>query len=480
MNRFIYEQQWTEAGKVTEADFSKLYLTKPDEVGPMLTYLYGKANFENSIVMKANANKEALESWEYQYKVKGSDVRLVPIETTTAASKPGIGFSTFDLVLPYKHFVKGNSVYTQNKYELRVDKEPEQLGKNWKYTFKYFQPDANKFVPLTELAVGMTLVAVWTAVTYGVSSGNDMNMTGMSMVRGNIGVLRKSLRWNNNIANKEMTVELPKRSGGTTKMFWNYMQAELERQWQSEKNNYLWYSKSSRAADGTYPLKDDSGEPIINGDGLLEQIGNKDTYGRSLTTKKLNQIIRDMFNGIRDQENKVVTLRTGRGGMELFDRAIKDDLLGIGGLIPRSVTVMSGDKFIQGSGYNMKATGFFAEYDHIDGYTLKVVHEPAFDYSEIAQNSPKDPTTGLLNESYRMVFLDESSYDGQPNIKGYYNKNVPFSRSPILGVGAVPPGFPSEGARSTEKTESSLHYIESMGISLRRWNTSLDLQRVYN
>ena len=83
----------------------------------------------------------------------------------------------------------------------------------------------------------------------------------------------------------------------------------------------------------------------------------------------------------------------------------------------RGYLTTSESKFITGSGRNLGITGYFTSYDHIDGHRVNVVKVPLFDHGAVAQASKKHPETGLPLESYRMTFVDQSTYDGENNLQ---------------------------------------------------------------
>lgn len=469
--RFIYEQPWTDVGKINEADFSRLYLSRPTNIGPAITFMMGKDNISlNPLTMMTEGRAQymtPLNGLDYEYDVISSLSKTVALAESVTTGKPGYGFSTFILKFKDKHFARDYSILSPNQYILRIVKDPVQDGSLWAYEVAYVGTgDPEGYVPLSELTEGTFFTRGWANVANFDSVGNDSDITAPAKVRGNIGVLRKSFKWAGNIPNKVMTVEFL-----GNKMFWSFQQYQIEKQWQQEKENYYWYSLSSRSDDGSFNHRDSQLNPLIMGDGLLAQIGNKDTYG-VLTYSKLNQVIRDAYTGMKDAQNKTITLFTGIGGAQFFDEAIKSGALGNG------FTMVSGDKFIEGSGANLRFTGYFVEYHHRDGFTVKVQTVDLFDFGQVAMNSPIHPKTGLPMESHRLVFLDTSNYDGGPNIMGMYEKGRQFSRTAVLGVGPIPHGFPDTPNRSSDRDASSIHYMQSGGVVMRRFNTSIDLRCV--
>jgi hypothetical protein len=233
---------------------------------------------------------------------------------------------------------------------------------------------------------------------------------------------------------------------------------------------YYWYGQKTYGSNGTNEMLDENGQPVVSGPGLFEQIINKDTYS-TLTQQKIENVIGDLFYGMTDATDKQVTLYTGVGGAREFDKALRNYYSGT----PYLQTTES--KFITGSGRNLGITGYFTSYDHIDGHRVNVVKVPLFDHGPVAQASVKHPESGLPLESYRMTFVDQSSYDGENNLQMINKKGREMLRWAVAGS-VVPKGFSDSDTRASDIDGASVHMLKTAGILLRRFDTSLDLQCV--
>jgi hypothetical protein len=186
-----------------------------------------------------------------------------------------------------------------------------------------------------------------------------------------------------------------------------------------------------------------------------------------------------------DTDGMSITLYTGRGGMREFDRAMKE-----AGTIQNLLAQGGGniaDKFVLGSGYDLASHGFFNAMYHIDGYYVKVKHNKIFDYGRRAVKSPLHPETGFPAESYRMVFIDDGMYDGEPNLQYVCEKGRKFLHGVVAGLTKLPKqyqiiqGIGNIGSGelaqiSSDVDAASYHRLATGGINLRRGNTSLHLQ----
>jgi hypothetical protein len=283
--------------------------------------------------------------------------------------------------------------------------------------------------------------------------------------------LRKSYHIAGNTANK--TVEVQFNVNGKKTNYWMpFEEWQHMLNWKQDVEEHCWYSEYNRLPDGTVPLTDDvSGLPIPMGAGVFQQIPNKDTYS-VLTAQKIKTTVADVMYGATDTGNMNIVLFTGEGGAEEFDRAMKDEASGFS-LVQND----AGSQFVGGgkAGYGGEPSrglifgGYFTTYQHVDGHTVTIKRMPLFDYGGRAENSPKHPVTGKPLESYRMCFLDMSSYDGEPNIKMVSQRGRSMIRGVVKGMSPVPINWGGNNISvASEQDKSSIHYLASKGICIRR------------
>jgi hypothetical protein len=189
-----------------------------------------------------------------------------------------------------------------------------------------------------------------------------------------------------------------------------------------------------------------------------------------LTAAKLKAVVRDALYGASDAQKMNIVLFTGIGGLEEFDNAMKQEV-GSGNYIKNTPETA----FVSGSGANLVMGGFFTTYQHIDGHTITVRHLPLFDHGARALNADRHPVTGLPMESYRMVFLDMSTYDGEKNIKYISRKGRELVRWAVAGA-TVPPGFAGNATRANDVDGASVHFMKECGIAIRRATNCLHLE----
>ena len=461
---FYNDSQMTDMNSLANA-----LLSKPTELSPIITHLAGKEDkrFPLSFLTEGVGNVKSIDRLEYEYRVKTHSLKTRPLAAAVTGS-PGVGGSTFYLEFPDKWFIFPYVLVNSAGEQVRIMAEPEQVGANYRYLCQLVNPSATATLSAGK-AVGDLWAQMYAPVGVDFSRGNAANWETPGRVRNKIGTIRKSYHMSGNAKDFVAEFTLPKKGGGSTKLWMDYEEYTHMLNFKEECEMYYWYGQKTYNAKGQTQMKDENGQPVVIGPGLLEQIVNRDTYS-TLTESKIKNIIGDLFYGMSDANNKQITLYTGTGGAREFDEALKAHFSGSAG----QWKVGGENRFITGSGRNLGLTGYFTSYEHVDGHTVNVVKLPLFDHGPIAQARAKHPVTGYSLESYRMVFVDQSNYDGQSNVQMISKKGREMMRWCVAGS-VVPRGFDSGSARASDVDGASVHMLKTAGIILKRFDTSLDI-----
>ncbi len=322
-------------------------------------------------------------------------------------------------------------------------------------------------MPAADVASGALFAQMYAPVGVDFSRGNASNWETPGLVRNKLTTVRKSYHMSGNAKDFVAEFSLPTKGGSTTKLWMDYEEYLHMLDFKEECEMYYWYGQKTYDSNGSTFMKDENGQPVIVGPGLLEQIVNKDTYS-IMTENKLKNIIGDLFYQMTDASKKQITLYTGIGGAREFDEALKSHFAG------NTFKIVDNGKFVTGSGRNLGMTGYFTSYEHIDGHSVNVVKLPLFDHGAVAQARAKHPVTGYSLESYRMVFVDQSNYDGQNNLQMISKTGREMMRWCVAGS-VVPKGFSGSDARASDVDGASVHMLKTAGICLRRFDTSIDI-----
>ena len=296
-------------------------------------------------------------------------------------------------------------------------------------------------------------------------------------------LFRLGTDWAGNAAEKVMKIHIQDPDGGpdiTSWMDWALWQ--FEQTYLDMMENFFWYSKFNRRANGTIGLKDQlTGKVIPRGSGILEQITNQTSIAK-VNWDFLQTILGDAFYQQPDKAGKTITLMGGKGAKRDFHNAAmaaQAQILGANGL---------GDvasKFVTGSGYNLALGGYFDTFYHIDGCIVKFKEAEIFNSGKMAAVAPRHPETGFSLESHRMVFIDDNEYDGMMNIQHVTQKGRAFKDGIIQGLTDTPRSIQalvgSTGGSlskylTTDMDQSSYTRLATGGIQLMRGNGCFDIQ----
>jgi len=465
----LYEDVWNAEGMTDENALANAMLTQPDVLSPVLTHLQGREDkrFPLSFLTEGLGNIKYINDTEHDYPVMG---RINKAVVATKLVGTGIGHTYFKITFAEKWFVRQYLIEgPKGTVQARIMKDPEQTADGWEYTLQLTSPDSTAAVTAAQV-VGKKFVQLYAPVSMSGSRGNESNWVAPSKMRNQISMIRKSYGYEGNMPNKVVNVEFNV-NGKKTKLWYDFEEYQHMLRWREEVESNLWYSEYNRDANGVIHLKDENGKPIPLGSGVLEQIPNLDSYTK-LTAKKLKNVVRDAVFGASDAQVMNIILYTGTGGMEEFDEAMKSEVAS--GAYIKNTDPAS---FITGSGRNLVLGGFFTTYQHIDGHTITVRHLPLLDHGPRALASDPHPVTGLPMESYRMIFLDQSTYDGEANIKMVTQKGRELVRWAVAG-GTVPPGFAGNALRANDIDGASVHFMKAGGIAIRRATNCLHLECV--
>lgn len=464
LKSYYNDQQMTDTNSLVNA-----LMEKPEELSPIITHLAGREEkkFPLSFLTEGVGNTRSINRFEYEYRVKTHEVNVRPVVSTAPGAVVGAGGATFTLTFPDKWFIFPYTLVSQEGNLARIMEEPKPVSGGYEYTLKIVSPDTAS-ISIAEASPGALWGMLYANVGIDFSRGNASNWSAPGLVRSKIGTVRKSYHFSGNAKDYVAEFTLPMKEGSTTKLWMDYEEYRHMLKFKEECEMYYWYGTKTYDDKGANKMLDENGQPVISGPGLFEQIINKDTYS-TLTQNKIEEVIGDLFYGMTDATDKQVTLYTGVGGAREFDKALRNYYSGT----PYLQTTES--KFITGSGRNLGITGYFNSYEHIDGHRVNVVKVPLFDHGPVAQASRKHPESGLPLESYRMTFVDQSSYDGENNLQMINKKGREMLRWCVAGS-VVPKGFTETDTRASDIDGASVHMLKTAGILLRRFDTSLDLQ----
>lgn len=480
-----------------ETNFYHQRQGSPDELTKKLIFILGSQTGRYPIAMQTMSSIAAkgasvgVKDVQFTYPTMGRMDKACPlVEDCTAGgsvnadAQPGYGNSEFKLRFGDNWIKRQYIISSPRGVQAYVVEDPVKVGDVWEYTVQLDSVSDEAFCPDSELASGQAWVELNVNVPESESRPSESKSVAPGEYKNQLGFTKVSMSWAGNAANKVMKINV-KTDRGETNVWMDFFMWQFEKRWLEELEHMYWYSRYNRKDNGTIALKDKlTGKVIPRGSGLLEQIQNKSTYTK-LTYDSLSKRIGQALFGIGDADMMTITLYTGKGGMREFDAAMKTQGKQI-------TTDFSGiaEKFIVGSGRELMLTGFFNGFYHIDGYVIKVKHHPIFDTGRVAQAQKVSglvhPETGYPLESYRMVFVDDASVDGVPNIQHVYEEGRLYLHGVVAGLTPMPKslsiagGFDLTGSALQKLADgvdkSSYIRFKSQGVQMLRGNRSFDLE----
>lgn len=464
---------------------------KVSELTKKLTYIMGDYSKSYPISMMTMGNLATpsatveLDDVQFTYPIMGRDTKASACSSTpySATDKPGIAHSTFKIRMSDNWIKRFYIIESARGVQAYVLEDPTPVGNEYEYTCQLDPATADDYCPVSELQPGTLWCEVNVQVAESESRGSRSKMVAPGSWKNQMGFVRASIEWAGNSANKMMSINV-KTDKGESNVWMDFAMWQFEKRWLDECEHSYWYNRYNRLADGRIPLKDLlTGKMIPRGSGLLEQIQNKSTFSE-LTYSSLTNKIGDALFGQSDTEGMTITLYTGKGGLRDFDNAMKQQ----GAALLTDFTGVA-DRFVVGSNSKeLMLSGYFTGFYHIDGYLIKVKHNPLFDHGRIAQKSIKHPKTGFPLESHRLVFIDDNDYDGQPNIQHVAQKGRSFLHGIVPGLTPMPRslnimgGFNLAGDAvqmlASETDKSGYHRFKSCGVQALRTSKCFDMQCV--
>lgn len=473
--RVVLNETFDDKGYTNNLSLTQARMTNPDSLNPVITHLMGAESKKFPLLFltegQAGGTKYVeIEDIEYDWAVFGRlrKTDAVASHAYAADARPGEFGAPIYVVFKTAWLKNQHTIISPRGFRCRVDGKPERVGNGFRYKLQLLTQSA-AYLPLTELATntlwGMSGGA---QVSESYSFGNESNKQTPGKVKNQIGVLRKSYEIGGNVSERTTTFNFNV-NGKVTKYWLPFEEYQHEMSFKGDVEENLWESEYNRDASGRVTTIDEELQlPIPMGAGLLEQIPNRDTFG-VLGTKKLINLIREVMYGATDTDNLNIVLFTGVGGKQDFSDALMREASGwrlYDGALKDTIT---------GGPTSLSFGAYFTQFRHPDGHTITVKDLPYLDYGGRAQVAEKHPITGLPLTSHEMHFVDMSTYDGERNVQIVTQKGRALIRGVEQGMTLLKglsygdyKGNKMDINLATSQDKTSIHYLKTCGVAIRR------------
>ena len=487
--REISRGNYDDRGYSNEETIAHLALEKPAEINNIMTYTYGMDDdrFPLTFLTEGQGSAGVVDiatvqwTWKTMGRTKFNDSVLYFNEANTT---PGLGGAMFDVEFATHWLIEQYGLIAPDGHtQVRIMKDlgPGPHG-GYVYRLKLTTPNPNAYVNVAEnLAVGKFWTMTAPTISQSYSKGNRSNVMGPGKMTSQLEFHRFSKEIAGNLSNTIVEYEFKTKGGGTTNLWINEEMRQFDLMIRVVDEERLWFAEYNRTENGEITLVDpDNGQPIPHTAGMQEicRESNYDTYGEYLTLNKIERSIGDVLDKDTDTGSMEVVLAGGKGFMEDFDMAIRNDARSEGFVTPL------GDKMIEDWNGGLSYGKYFRRYKTVDNHVITVKHLAFLDRGSIAENDKANgnihPRTNRPMCSHQAFLLDMSTYQGVRNVRKVRQKGQIYHSGVIKGLTPIPPswGAVPNNSLATDVDVSRYEIKNSFGLQVNNTTKMMQLKCV--
>lgn len=235
------------------------------------------------------------------------------------------------------------------------------------------------------------------------------------------------------------------------------------------KEFYQQVDRSLMWGRGSEHIKGEGGYNIRTPQGLWERLDMGNVYNYSkFSLKLIEDFLLAIFFGRVEGKNRRVVLGTGEWGMQMFDRAIREEVSKFG-------LFLSSDKMITGTGMDMGYGGQFTKFYPINGGVVELRYMPSLDMD--ATNLEKG--FGLYPATSASFIILDLSGDSGDNLQLVKHKDaeaygyIEGTSSPFGTVRGRAVSSPKDGYSMWGQTRCGIHISDLSRTAKLVFNNSL-------
>lgn len=471
-----------------EETIANLLRQDPCKINSVLTYTYGMDDdrFPLTFLTEGQGEMGIVEvqdstwTWDVMGRMRYNDSVLY---FNTANTTPGINGQFFDVEFKTHLIIEQYGLTAPDGHtKVRVMKD---LGAGthggYLYRLKLITPNANAYVDPANLAVGKYWSMSVPTVSESYSKGNRSNSMGPGKMTSQMEFHRFSKEIAGNLANTVVSYEFKTKDGGTTNLWINEEMRQFDITRRILEEEKLWTAEYNRDENGHIILKDlDNDNPIPETAGMMQicREANYFSYGEVLTLNMIERSIGDVLDKNTDVGKTEVVLMAGKGFMEDFDKAIRDDARTEGFATPL------GDKMIENFEDGLSYGKYFRRYKTIDNHIITVQHLPMLDKGTLAENDKSNgrvhPRTGRPMTSHQAFLLDMSVYSGVRNVRKVHQKGRAYTFGVVKGLSPIPASWGVVPTNSLANDVDASYYqvMTSFGLQVNNSTKMMHLECV--
>ena len=486
--REVSRGNYDDRGYSNEETIANLAITKAAEINNVLTYTYGYDDdrFPLTFLTEGQGSIGTVDidtvqwTWKTMGRTKFNDYVLY---FNSANTTPGKGGAMFEVEFATHWLIEQYGLIAPDgvtQVRIMKDMGPGSHG-GYVYRLKITSPNPNAYVDPENLLAGKYWTLTAPTIPESYSKGNRSNVMGPGKMQSQLEFHRYSKEIAGNISNVVVTYEFRTKGGGTTNLWINEEMRQHDIQCRIMDEERLWLAEYNRDVNGEIHLIDpDNGQPIPHTAGMMQicRESNYDTYGEVLTLNKIERTIGDVLDKDTDTGTMEVVLMAGKGFMQDFDMAMRNDAKAEGFATPL------GDKMIEDFNGGLSYGKYFRRYKTVDGHVITVQNLPFLDKGTIADNDKANgnihPRTGLPMSSHQAFLLDMSTYQGVRNVRMVRLKGQVHLIGILKGLTPIPTSWGSvpSNSISTEIDMSRYEVKSTMGLQVNNATKMMQLKCV--
>lgn len=485
--REVSRGRFDDRGFSNEATIANLMREKPAEINNILTYTYGMDDdrFPLTFLTEGQGKDgvKDIETVEWNWKTMGRmkfNDYVLWFDTSNAT--PGKGGAMFDIEFATHCIIEQYGLIAPDgvtQVRVMADLGAGTHG-GYKYRVKFMSANPQAFVSLDNLKVGKYWSMTAPTVSESYSDGNRSNVMGPGKMKSQLEFHRYSKEIGGNLANTVVSYEF-KTKTGTTNLWINEEMRQFDINMRVMDEERLWIAQYNRNENGEIDLIDfKNNEPIPHTAGMIQicDEANYETYGEVLTLNKIERSIGDILDKSTDTGSMELVLFGGKGFMDDFDKAIKEDARAEGFATPL------GDKMIDEVEGGLSYGKYFRRYKTIDNHIITVKHLAFCDTGTIAENARSNgmlhPRTGRPITSHQAFLVDMSVYQGVRNVRKVRQKGQIYHSGVLKGLAPIPAawGAVPENSIGTRIDKSMYEIKNSYGLQVNNSTKMMHLKCV--
>ena len=473
--REVQRGNYDDRGYSNEETIAHLMLTKPAEINSTLTYTYGMDDDRFPLTFLTEGQGSAgvvdIDTVDWTWKTMGRMKFNDQVLACAATGNVGQGGVMFDVEFKTHWFIEQYGLIAPDGItQVRIMKDlGEGPNGGYLYRLRLTTPNPNAYGSADHLKVGKYWSMTAPTISESYSKGNRSNVMGPGKMTSQLEFHRYSKEIAGNVSNVVVTYEFKTKGGGTTNLWINEEMRQHDITCRIMDEERLWLAEYNRNENGEVLLIDpDNGQPIPHTAGMMQicRESNYDTYGEVLTLNKIERTIGDILDKDTDTGSMEVALMGGKGFMEDFDMAIRNEARSEGFATPL------GDKMIEDFEGGLSYGKYFRRYKTVDGHIITVKHLPFLDTGTLAENAKANgmihPRTGRPMTSHQAFLIDLSTYQGVRNVRKIRQTGQIYKIGILKGLTDIPASWGSvpNNSISTEIDMSRYEIKNSYGLQV--------------